>query len=195
MVDTTVAPAGAAGGPMAISPKLLGDGEHVIISTRTHWKALVLPVLVLLVTCAAAGFLLAVVPSGSSHAVMAWVVVAVAVLVIGWFAARPFLLWLTASYTVTNRRLINRSGVFTRRGRDIPLQRINDVASERGVLDRLLGCGTLVVSDASEEGRSVLPDVPHVEQLHLQITNLLYAADHDPDDDSARRYPLEPDRW
>ena len=28
---------------MGISPKLLGEGEHVIISTRTHWKALVLP--------------------------------------------------------------------------------------------------------------------------------------------------------
>ena len=34
---------------MAISPKLLSDGENVVIATRTHWKALVLPVLVLIV--------------------------------------------------------------------------------------------------------------------------------------------------
>ena len=81
------------------------------------------------------------------------------------FTVRPFLVWLTASYTVTNRRLINRSGVFMRKGRDIPLHRINDVRYERGVLDRILGCGTLMISDASEQGSSVLPDVPHVEKL------------------------------
>ena len=32
-----------AGGPMAISPKLLGEGEHVIVSTREHWKAIIMP--------------------------------------------------------------------------------------------------------------------------------------------------------
>ena len=31
---------------MAISPKLLGEGEYVILSTRTHWKALVFPTIV-----------------------------------------------------------------------------------------------------------------------------------------------------
>jgi len=161
---------------MAISPKLLGDGEHVIASTRTHWKALVFPVLALLVTCAVAGFLTAVVPSTSSDAGV-WVVLVLALLVIVYATVRPFLVWLTASYTVTNRRLINRSGVFTRRGRDIVLQRINDVNYERSVLDRVLGCGTLIISDASEEGRSVLPDVPHVEKLQLVITDLLFGDD------------------
>ncbi len=162
---------------MGISPKLLGEGEHVIASTRTHWKALVVPVLILLLTCGVAGFLVAILPSGSAHDILLWIVIAVAALIVIWFCLRPFLVWLTASYTVTNRRLINRSGVITRRGRDIPLQRINDVKYERGMLDRMLGCGTLVISDASEEGSSVLPDVPHVEKLQLVITNLLFSDD------------------
>lgn len=180
---------------MAISRKLLGDGEHVVVSTRTHWKALVVPVVMLLVTCAAAGFLIAILPSGSSHKTLLWIVLAVALLVILLFTVRPFVIWLTASYTVTNRRLINRSGVFTRRGRDIPLQRINDVTYERGLLDRVFGCGTLVISDASEEGRSVLPDVPHVEQLHLAITNLLFGGDDRPDASGSPSGPREPKRW
>lgn len=162
---------------MGISPKLLGEGEHVIASTRTHWKALVVPVLLLLLTCGVAGFIVAILPSGSAHDILLWIVIAVAALIVIWFCLRPFLVWLTASYTVTNRRLINRSGVITRRGRDIPLQRINDVKYERGLLDRMLGCGTLVISDASEEGSSVLPDVPHVEKLQLVITNLLFSDD------------------
>lgn len=164
---------------MGISPKLLGEGEHVIVSTRTHWKALVVPILILLLTCGVAGFVVAILPSGSAHDVLLWIVIAVAAVIVIWFSLRPFLVWVTASYTVTNRRLINRSGVVTRRGRDIPLQRINDVKYERGLLDRMLGCGTLVISDASEEGRSVLPDVPHVEKLQLVITNLLFSDDDD----------------
>ncbi len=179
---------------MGISPKLLGDGEHVIISTRTHWKALVVPVVALILTCGVAGFLLAVLPSGSAHDVLMWIVLIVAAAVIIWFSLRPFLVWLTASYTVTNRRLINRSGVLTRKGRDIPLHRINDVSYERGVLDRMLGCGTLVISDASEEGMSVLPDVPKVESLQLVITDLLFGNDDGHDDDGTPPHPLEPRR-
>jgi uncharacterized membrane protein YdbT with pleckstrin-like domain len=180
---------------MAISPKLLGEGEYVVISTRTHWKALVLPVLALLVTCAAAGFLIAILPSGDTHQALVWAVLVVALLVVLYAVVRPFVVWLTASYTVTNRRLINRSGVFTRRGRDIPLHRINDVKYERGLLDRLLGCGTLIISDASEEGRSVLPDVPHVEELQLEITHLLFGADDGKDDDGTSPHTFEPKRW
>ncbi|MGH3500439.1 MAG: PH domain-containing protein, partial [Nocardioidaceae bacterium] len=152
------------GGSMGISPKLLSEGEHVIVSTRTHWKALIVPVIALIVVCAVAGFVIAVLPDGSAHAVLVWIAVVIALALIGWLSLWPFLTWLMASYTVTNRRLINRSGVLVRKGRDIPLQRINDVRYERGIMDRLLGCGTLIISDASDEGRSVLPDVPHVER-------------------------------
>jgi hypothetical protein len=48
------------------------------------------------------------------------------------------------------------------------------VAYEHGLVDRILGCGTLVISDASEQGRVRLPDIPHVEQVHLQISDLLF---------------------
>jgi uncharacterized membrane protein YdbT with pleckstrin-like domain len=90
--------------------------------------------------------------------------------------------------------LINRSGVFTRRGRDIPLYRINDVTYEKDLLDRMLGCGTLVISDASDEGRSVLHDVPRVEELQLVITNLLFGNDDGADDDGTPPRSPEPRR-
>jgi hypothetical protein len=38
----------------------------------------------------------------------------------------------------------------------------------------MLGCGTLVISDASEQGRVRLPDIPHVEQVQLKISDLLF---------------------
>ena len=175
---------------MAINPKLLSEGEHVVVETRTHWKALVFPAVVLIVTCAAAGYLLA---TWGDNDALKWAVIAVAAVVIVWWAVRPLVLWLSTEYTVTNRRIINRSGIITRKGRDIPLYRINDVSYERDILDRILGCGTLVIAVANEEGNSTLYDVPHVEQIQLKITNLLFAKQDHTDEDPPLRGP-EPDR-
>ena len=49
---------------MAFPQRLLGEGEDVVLHMRTHAKALVVPVLVLLVTAAAAGFAMGVRPDG-----------------------------------------------------------------------------------------------------------------------------------
>ena len=155
---------------MAISQKLLNDGESVVISTRTHPKALLVPLLWLIVALAVA----VVVVGYVDNDVVGLVVWALAAVVVVWFVLRPLLVWLTASYTVTNRRLITRTGVITRRGHDIPLSRISDVAYELGLVDRMLGCGTLVISDASTNGRVLLPDIPHVEETQRRLNQLLH---------------------
>jgi membrane protein YdbS with pleckstrin-like domain len=159
---------------MAISAKLLGEDEYVVVSTRTHWKALIGPVFLLLVVAGLGGFLAAIVPAGSLQTAARIAILAVGVVVLAMFALRPFLDWFFSTYTITNRRLITRHGVLTRTGRDIPLMRINDVSYEHGLVDRLLGCGTLHIESAGERGQVVLPDVPHVEHVHLQMSDLLF---------------------
>jgi uncharacterized membrane protein YdbT with pleckstrin-like domain len=154
---------------VAISPKLLTDGETVVVDTRTHPKALILPFVILVVLLAAAIFLDRKTGNGTVS-LGEWVV---ALLVFGWFVLRPFLDWLTSTYTITTKRLITREGLIARRGHDIPLFRISDVAYDQGVLDRMLGCGTLVISDASTHGSVRLHDIPHVEQVQRQLTELL----------------------
>ncbi len=149
--------------------RLLNEGESVVFSTRTHAKALLLPLLILVVALGLAAWLTSVTDGIFVNG--GWVVAGLLILV---FAVWPFLNWLASTYTVTTRRLITRHGVFTRTGHDIPLNRISDVSYERDLVDRMLGCGTLVVSDASEVGRVELPDVPRVERLQLKISELLY---------------------
>ena len=73
---------------------------------------------------------------------------------------RAFIDWATTWYTFTNRRFIKRSGLVAKEGRTIPLNRISGVDFEIGVIDRIFGCGTLVVSDASEQGRVELAGHP-----------------------------------
>lgn len=154
---------------MGISSKLLTDGESVVVDTRTHPKVLVLPGVVLVVTLAVAIFL----DRKISNGVVSLVVWVLALVVVVWWVLRPFLDWLTSTYTVTTKRLITREGVLARKGHDIPLMRISDVAFDQGIVDRMLGCGTLVISDASTHGSVRLHDIPHVEQVQRQLTDLL----------------------
>jgi hypothetical protein len=69
---------------MGLSPKLLGEGESVIFTTRTHIKALVLPVITLILICAATGFLIAVTPGGATGTWLRGFLVLVAVALILW---------------------------------------------------------------------------------------------------------------
>ncbi len=158
---------------MAYPTKLLNDGEHVVVSTRTHPKALVGPFLLLvmiLVVALLLGRIGDTDTAGILHLVV-WVVAAVAIV---WSVVRPFVTWLTTTYTFTTRRFIKRSGLIAREGRTIPLNRISGVDFEIGVIDRIFGCGTLIVSDASTHGMVELDDIPRVEQVQLQVADELH---------------------
>jgi membrane protein YdbS with pleckstrin-like domain len=154
---------------VAISHKLLTEGETVVIDTRTHVKALLSP-LVALVVLLALGTWVQITVDNDLATLVVWILVAVGII---WFVVRPFLVWATATYTFTDRRLITRSGVVVRRGHDMPLARISDIAYEFGPIDRLLGCGTLVISDASTHGQIELHDIPRVEETQRRVNQLL----------------------
>lgn len=155
---------------MAISQKLLNPGEKIVVSTRTHPKALLVPLLALVVLLAI-GVAFQVLVDNSTAQLVVWGLMLVGIL---WLAVWPTLDWLMASYTITNRRLITRHGIITRKGHDIPLSRISDVAYELGLIDRMLGCGTLVISDASTHGQVLLPDIPRVEETQRRLNELLH---------------------
>lgn len=171
---------------MRMSARRLTEGEYVVVSTRTHAKALIVPVLLFIMICGVAGFVAALIPYDLRW--LTWVVVAIAAMAVARLVLWPFANWLSASYTITNRRLTMRRGVFTRVGHDIPLQRIHDVSYQHGLVDRVLGCGTLIVSSASEPGQVVLPDVPSVEQIHLSLTDLLMDLDEEYGDATAPEF-------
>lgn len=162
---------------MAFPTKLLNSGEHVVISTRTHPKALLGPLLRLVFVIAAvvvASVFVRRIGNDTAETSIGAVVGGVAVLVLAWWVLKPGLDWLTTTYTFTNRRFIKRSGIIAKEGRTIPLNRISGVDFEMGVVDRMFGCGTLVVSDASTNGRVELHDIPHVEQVQLQVSEELH---------------------
>jgi uncharacterized membrane protein YdbT with pleckstrin-like domain len=164
---------------MAYPRKLLSSDEQPELELHPHWKALVLPILVLLVTVPLASFLAARVPEGGSQTSVRVALVVVALLVLAVGTLLPFLRWVTTHYVVTNRRIITRRGIIARSGRDMPLSRVNDISFSHTVWERVLGCGTLVVESAGETGQLTLSSVPGVEHVQRRIYELA-------DDESAR---------
>ncbi len=172
---------------MPISAKLLNEGERVVVDTRTHVKVLLVPVLVLLLTVFATTYLLAQVAGGvdsdGTRRALEIAIGVVAAVVLVRFVLRPFLRWYFTSYTFTDRRFIQRTGMIAREGRTIPLNRISGVDFEVGVVDRMFGCGTLVVSDASEQGQVALNDIPRVEHVQMVVAQELHRLSGDRSDD------------
>lgn len=173
---------------MKFSPKLLGKNEHVVLHLRTHIKALIPSFLfnVLFIVIAVLAF---VYLPQDWRPTSGWVILAVTVTLVLIFWVWPWMNWLTSTYTVTNRRLITRTGVLTKTGHDIPLTRITDVAYEHSLLDRMFGCGTLVLQTSASEPLH-LHDIPKVEKVHVLLTDMLFHSDLN-QQDAYRRDPEE----
>lgn len=151
----------------------LTDGEHLVLRVHPHWKTLIRPVSVAVVVVVVALVAEVMIPSGSAAALARLVVAAIAILAVMLWLMVPVLRWRTTTYELTTRRMRVRSGIVTRQGRDIPLARINDVSFEKGLLDRLLGSGRLVVESAGEHGQILLNDIPRVEFTQATLFRLV----------------------
>ena len=156
-----------------MSTRLLGADEYVVVHLRTHGKVLFWPALGFIAVGGLIGIGTALIPPAfrpGGQIAVALLGLALAL----WWAIIPYLRWSTNTYTLTNRRLITRWGIFSKAGKDFPLLRVNDVAYQQSMADRMLGCGTLYVQSAAEGGPIVLVDVPDVAEVHVAMSELLH---------------------
>ncbi len=178
---------------MGLRAKSLAPGEQVVLSVRTHWKALAGPVFLLLFVTALAGFATAVLPAGRRHHEGQLAIAAAAALLVLRLTVWPFLQWLSETFTITDRRLGHRAGVVRKTGRDLPLVRVADVSYDRSLWDRVFRCGTLIVQTAGEAGDIVFDDIPHVDEFEAALTEGCFGSSRrDLDDHAERASPVPP---
>jgi uncharacterized membrane protein YdbT with pleckstrin-like domain len=159
----------------------LAPGERLLVHHHPHWRLLAVPVLTLLAATTIAGVLGGLAQSnldGIARTVAeAAVLVAWAVIVI-WRFGIPLVRWSTTHFIVTDRRVLVRYGVLRRSGVDIPLNRISNVQFRHGLMDRILGAGTLIVGSASE-GPLEFDDIPYVQSVHMTLYNEVFGSRRD----------------
>jgi len=148
---------------MPFPRRLLIPDEQLVLDLRPHPVALVMPTLVTIVWFVAASWLTA----KTDVADWVWWVLFLILLVL--YPVPKLIAWLTSNFAVTSDRVIHRQGFIAKRSMEIPLEAINDVRFEQGILDRMVGAGTLVISSASEFGRNTFDDIRHPEAVQKVI--------------------------
>lgn len=165
---------------MALPEKLLGRDEHVIRHMHEHPKALFWNACALIVVLALLVVGILYMPERFTPW-GAWAIAGMAAVAVLFVWGIPWLKWVTTTSTITTRRIITRSGIFSKTGHDIPLSRISNVAYEHDFIDRIFGAGTLIL-ETSAGNPLELHDVPNVERLHVELTELLFNTEREESD-------------
>jgi uncharacterized membrane protein YdbT with pleckstrin-like domain len=126
---------------------------------------MVVPVVVLLVVVGLGSYLAALTAAQSWGLWARVAVLVIALAIVVRFTLAPLIRWRTTHFVITNRRVLVREGLVTRRGMDIPMRRITGVQFRQSLFERLFGVGTLVMESASDDPLE-FHDVPGIEEVH-----------------------------
>ncbi len=170
---------------MPFPRKFLNENEEIVLDMRPHWSYFAGPVASLVVALALA----VLVRDQADWLQLAILALAVAALL--WCFAR-WARWYTTNFVVTTDRLIYRHGVFTKRGQEIPLERLNDVSFHRSLIHRLVGAGDLLIESAGERGQQPFDHIAHPERVQNIIHREIEAAQARDADRMAGRRELSP---
>lgn len=152
-----------------IPPSLLNDYETLALDLHPHWWYFAGPVSALGGSVIASLVVLGVL-DGDAERILGWILLAVIVICAVWTLVR-YVTWVTTHFAVTSHRLIFRSGVLSKVGVEIPLERVNNVNFHQTIFERLIGAGDLLIESAGSDGRQRFTDIRHPGR----VQNLIHA--------------------
>ena len=143
---------------MAFDSSNLHRDEKVVLDLHPHWIMLVKGVAILVVTVAVGIWVLTWdLDGGLEQAVKAAAGLAIVASLL--YMLQRWIAWVSTNFVGTTDRCIYREGIVSKRGVEIPLERINTVFFSQSVLDRMIGAGTLTIESAGENGVQTFEDV------------------------------------
>jgi membrane protein YdbS with pleckstrin-like domain len=161
------APAGFAGIERYLLPT-----EEQVIAVRRHKAVLLEPLLTTLAGLLVLFWLDNVLPLSMDKART--------VLLAAWLVVAARLVWKTLEwredwFVVTDRRLLLRSGLITRRIGMMPLMKVTDMSYSRPPVGRILGYGEIVLESAGQDqALRKITYLPDPDGLYQEICRLLF---------------------
>ena len=144
---------------MGFSQENLHREEKIVLDLHPHWVMLAKGVVLLVLAIVIGILLLRLDPSSESVDNVAsgfGVLLIIAALL---YFLQRWIAWISTNFVVTTDRCIYREGIISKRGIEIPLERINTVFFNQGIIDRMVGAGTLTIESAGEHGVQTFEDV------------------------------------
>jgi uncharacterized membrane protein YdbT with pleckstrin-like domain len=172
---------------MAFPKKYLNDGEEIILDLRPHWFFLFGPGFALVASLVLAVY----VAQADVSDYILFPALALAVVALLFFLAR-YAQWITTDFVLTTDRLIYRKGVVSRHGKEIPLERVNDVSFTQSLFQRVLRAGDLLVESGGERGQSQFGHFANPQDIQNEIHRAIEAAAARDADRMAGRRELSP---
>lgn len=133
---------------------------------RGHARRLFWCALVLIAVAGACGYLYGNLPEPFEN----WMLLTVAAVLVFLLVLLPFLAWWSHVYTITTRRVIERRGIFSARRRELAHVRGYTIQVRRGLVQRMWGAGTLVLSNGADPAMR-LANVPSVELVYEALVD------------------------
>jgi uncharacterized membrane protein YdbT with pleckstrin-like domain len=152
---------------MPYPQRLVNEGEQVVLDLKPHWWYFAKQI-----GTGAALFVLLLLLwfwSGGTLESVSWAVWGVVALVWAVWLGIGFLDWQFTHFVVTSDRVIYRTGVLAKHGVEIPLSRISNINFHQGIVDRLVGAGTLEIESAGHDGESTFSHVRHPDGVQQEI--------------------------
>ena len=150
--------------PMPSLRRRLAPGEEVVVDVRPHWSCLAAPVALL--AAVIAGAVTALVDGAPAW--VDWPILAVLVAAALWLVAR-YMRWATTRLILTSSRIVERRGVLARTSREIPLAAVTELRLRRGIFERMIGTGDLMIESAGPDSVEVFADLPRPAMIRDQV--------------------------
>lgn len=157
---------------VAFDERNLHRNERVVLDLHPHWIVLAKGIALLVALTAFGAWLLVgwEITNDTARVVVRGIT-AVAVLAALVYFLQAWVKWISTNFVLTTDRCIYREGVISKRGIEIPHDRVNTVFFEQGFLDRLIRAGTLKIESAGENGLQTFENVRdpvYVQQVLYQ---------------------------
>lgn len=154
---------------MPLSPKHLNENEELILDIHPHWWYFA--------QCggAAVGTIILWVVGASRVDGGFWgwlpktlsVVVALSLVWLGW----EYLQWRFTNFAITNSRVIFQQGLVSKKGVEIPLDRVNNVNFNQTIVERILGAGDLLIESGGQDGQQRFTDIQRPQEVKKILLN------------------------
>ncbi len=149
--------------------RLLNDHENVTVDLHPHWWFLAAPTIAIVASIGAAVATLAMTDADTTQqSIAGWGSLMALGASAVWLVIR-YSKWLTTHFVITNLRIIFRSGLVSKRGIEIPLDRVNTVHFHQGLMERIVGAGDLLIESGGESGQQRFTDIRQPDRVQRVI--------------------------
>ena len=136
----------------------LKKDEKILIIIRQHWIKLILPFL--------AWLILTVILLRWLGDLTAFIIILITAL----YPVISYIIWKNNIWCVTNLRVVDENGFFSRHSKESPLDKINNVEYNQSIWGRLFGYGSVDIQTAAELGETIHELIHHPKKLKDTIT-------------------------